>query len=181
METRQLIVDDDILLKEVEMQDAEVIFNTIVDERSYMDEWLPFVEITQDLSFTRKYIESYLDSDKVDLTCIILYKQQFAGIIGLKDTDFDNKKTEIGYWLSESFQHKGIVTRSGKTLLNYIFNEIELNRVQLKAATENIKSQAVAERLGFTLEGIERDGELHSRGFVDLMVFGLLKKDWILC
>jgi ribosomal-protein-serine acetyltransferase len=125
------------------------------------------------------FVENYLESDRTDLTCVIIYQQQFAGIIGLKDTDFDNKKTEIGYWLSESFQHKGIITRSAKILINYIFNEMELNRVQLKAATENYKSQAVAERLGFTQEGIERDGELHSRGFVDLMVFGMLKIDWL--
>ena len=88
-----------------------------------------------------------------------------------------NKKTEIGYWLSESFQHKGIITQSGKALINYAFNEMNLNRIQLKAATGNLKSQQVAERLGFTKEGIERDGELHMRGFVDLVVFSLLKAD----
>jgi RimJ/RimL family protein N-acetyltransferase len=36
----------------------------------------------------------------------------------------------------------------------------------------------VAERLGFELEGIERDGELHSRGYIDLAVYSLLKKDF---
>lgn len=35
----------------------------------------------------------------------------------------------------------------------------------------------MAKRLGFTVEGIERDGELHSHGFVDLKVFSLLKED----
>jgi len=179
MTTRQLIVDEDIVLKELELNDVESIFNTIVNERAYLDEWLPFVEITKEISFTQMFVENYLESDRTDLTCVVLYQQQFAGIIGLKDADFDNKKTEIGYWLSESFQHKGIITRSAKILINYIFNEMDLNRVQLKAATENFKSQAVAERLGFTREGIERDGELHSRGFVDLMVFGLLKRDWL--
>lgn len=179
MATRQLIIDEDIVLRELELNDVDSIFNTIVNERSYLDEWLPFVEITKEISFTQMFVENYLDSDKSDLTCVVIYKQQFAGIIGLKDTDFDNKKTEIGYWLSESFQHKGIITRSAKIFIDYVFNEMELNRVQLKAATENYKSQAVAKRLGFTQEGIERDGELHNRGFVDLMVFGLLKRDWL--
>ena len=54
---------------------------------------------------------------------------------------------------------------------------MNLHRIQLKAATKNFKSQAVAKRLGFTVEGIERDGELHSHGFVDLKVFSLLKED----
>jgi len=84
-------------------------------------------------------------------------------LVGLKDTDLINNKTEIGYWLSESFQHKGIITRSCKGLMDYAFKILGMNRVQLKAATENFKSQRVAERLGLSLEGIERDGELHDR------------------
>ena len=55
---------------------------------------------------------------------------------------------------------------------------MKMNRVQLKAGTENVRSRAVAERLGFALEGIERDGELHSRGYIDLAVYSLLKKDF---
>lgn len=97
---------------------------------------------------------------------------------GTERSDYDNSKVEIGYWISEKFQHLGIITLSCKTLIKYAFDKLEFNRIQLKAATENIKKPTrVAERLGFTFEGIERDGELHKRGFVDLVVFGLLKKD----
>jgi ribosomal-protein-serine acetyltransferase len=174
----RLYVDNDILLKEIGLEDVESIFYTIDSEREYMAEWLPFVELTQDISFTRQFVQNYLDAEEKDLTCVVYYKQQFVGLVGLKDTDYDNLKVEIGYWLSESFQHQGIITRSCKALIDYSFNELQMNRIQLKAATGNVKSQAVAERLGFTREGIERDGELHSRGFVDLVIFGLLQKDW---
>lgn len=179
MRSREIFVDENIQLKEIGLEDVENIFNTIVTDRNYLQVWLPFVEITQDISFTRKFVESYLDSDRTDLTFVIFHQGKFAGIIGLKDTDLDNQKTEIGYWLSELSQHKGILTRSCKALIHYIFNEMKLNRVQITVATENIKSQAVADRLGFTREGIQRDGELHSRGFVDLVVYGLLKREWI--
>ena len=62
-------------------------------------------------------------------------------------------------------------------MIDYIFDVMNLNRIQLKAANGNLKSQRVAERLGFLQEGIERDGELHNRGFVDLVVFSLLNSD----
>jgi ribosomal-protein-serine acetyltransferase len=174
---RKIVVNDEILLKEIGLDDVEVIFNTIDNERSYLEKWLPFVKLTREISFTLGFVENYLNSDKTDLTCAIYFQHQFAGIIGLKDTDLYNKKTEIGYWLSESFQHRGIITHSCNSLINYAFNGMNLNRVQLKAATGNLKSQRVAERLGFVKEGIERDGELHSYGFVDLVVYSLLKAD----
>ena len=173
----EILVDKDILLRVVEPKDAAPIFNTIDNERDYLKEWLPFVEETQDISYTKTFIEHTIAADSSDLTFNISYKNEFVGIIGLKDTDMGNRKTEIGYWLSEKFQHKGIVTRSCMALIEYAFNEMNIHRIQLKAATQNFKSQAVAERLGFILEGIERDGELHSYGFVDLKVFSLLKED----
>ena len=173
----KLIVNEDITLKEIDLDDVESIFNSIVMDRDYLDEWLPFVSQTQEISNTLQFVTDYLNSDRLNLTCTIWYQHQFAGIVGLKDTDLENKKTEIGYWLSSSFQHKGIITLSCKALIKYIFEELELNRIQLKAATGNIKSQRVAQRLGFIHEGIEREGELHNRGFVDLVVFSLLVTD----
>jgi ribosomal-protein-serine acetyltransferase len=173
----EIIVDKDIRLKIVGIEDAESIFNTINRERKYLEEWLPFVEDTRDISYTKAFIEHSTAAISSNYTFTISYHNHFAGVIGFKDTDFNNKKTEIGYWLSESFQHKGIITRSCKALINYAFDKMDMNRIQIKAAEENQKSRNVAERLGFTCEGIERDGELHSRGFVDLVIYSLLKAE----
>lgn len=174
----KLHVDYNIYLKEIELADAAEIYQTIDKQREYLSEWLPFVEITQDIRFTQNFIKSYLKSDRVDKTFIILFDNEFVGLIGLKDTDTENFKTEIGYWLSEPFQHKGIITKSCKTILNYAFYDMDMHRIKITVATENYKSQKVAERLGFTKEGIERDGELHTRGFVDLVVYGLLRDEF---
>jgi ribosomal-protein-serine acetyltransferase len=54
---------------------------------------------------------------------------------------------------------------------------MNLNRIQLKAAIGNIKSRNVARHLGFREEGTERESELHQRGFVDLVVYSLLKAE----
>ena len=169
-------MDDQILMKEIDEGEVVNIFNAIDAERDYLSEWLPFVEKTVDIEFTRGFVNSYLYSDKKNVTFAIYFEQRFAGLIGLKDTDETNKKTEIGYWLSSGFQHKGVVTKCCKALIAYAFENMKMNRVQLKAGTENVRSRAVAERLGFELEGIERDGEWHSRGYIDLAVYSLLKK-----
>lgn len=176
-ESRVIVVDTDIRLKEIGLEDVESIFNTIINERDYLSEWLPFVELTREISFTRSFIEGYLNSDKLDLTFAIFYQNLFVGLIGLKDTDLDNRKTEIGYWISKVYQHKGIITSSCKLLINFVFEEMNINRIQIKIAKGNLKSLRIPKRLGFTREGIEREGELHSRGFVNLVIFSLLKAE----
>lgn len=177
MQCCKLIVDEEICLKEIEYEDAGIIFKIIDSERNYMSEWLPFTDYTVEISDTQKYINSLIANGTNTLTFCILHNNSFAGLVGFKDPDYDNKKTEIGYWLSEKHQHKGIITRSCRKLIEFAFTELDMNRIQLKVATENVKSKKVALRLGFKHEGIERDGELHKSGFVDLDVYSLLKKE----
>jgi len=165
-------------LKKIGWEDVETIFNTIVGEREYLREWLPFVDETRDISYTRTFVQSIIESPINEQVYTIFFQNKFVGLVGTKDTDMGNKKTEIGYWLSEKFQRKGIMTKSCKTLTDKLFKEFNINRIQIKVADQNLKSQLVATRLGFKKEGIEREGELHKRGFVDLIVFGLLKKEW---
>ena len=109
---------------------------------------------------------------------MILYEGAFAGLVGFRDTDRANRKTEIGYWLSESFQHKGIVTQAVQSLLTFAFGELAMNRVQIRCAVGNAPSRSIPLRLGFQFEGVERAGELFPDGqYLDLEVYGMLKDE----
>ncbi|RNC86384.1 MAG: N-acetyltransferase [Winogradskyella sp.] len=175
-----LNVDSNIELREIQLSDASIIFNTIDNQRTYLGEWLPFVATTTGINDIEAFINSVLNptQDKCDYTFTISYNTNFAGIISLKDTDMQNKKTEIGYWLSQDFQGKGIVSKSVETLCDFAFNEMHLNRIQIKCAVENVKSKQIPERLGFQFEGIERDGELLTGNrYTDLAVYSKLSND----
>ena len=87
-----LKVDDKILLKEIGLEEVDAIYNTIDRDRKYLEEWLPFVDQTRETANTRQFVENYLNSDRIDGTFAIYYRNDFAGIIGIKDTDLDNKK-----------------------------------------------------------------------------------------
>ena len=81
-------------------------------------------------------------------------------------------------WLSREFLGRGIMTRSVRTLCDFAFRELDINRIQIKCAVANTASRNIPQRLGFQLEGIERAGELLSGGvFTDLAVYSRLKGD----
>lgn len=176
----ELTIANNILLRNISQEYAEDIFKTINSQRSYLREWLPFIDKTTDLIDTVSYIESVENAhyEQKDEVFVILCDGKFAGIIGFKLTDKDNMKTEIGYWLSDEMQGKGIVTRSCKELLRYAFVELNLNRVQIKTAVGNHKSKRIPKKLGFKFEGIERDGELLNCGFTDIEVYSLLRSEF---
>jgi ribosomal-protein-serine acetyltransferase len=176
----RIIVNENISLKQIELSDAADIFHTIDTQREYLSEWLPFVPMTLDVSDTENFISSIYSGpeESRELVFVIHFQKQFAGLIGFKNTDSLNQKTEIGYWLSESFQKKGIITESLRTLINYAFEELEMNRIEIRCAVGNIASKNIPQRLGFQLEGIEREGELLSnKTFTDLERYSLLRND----
>ncbi len=65
-----------------------------------------------------------------------------------------------------------------KEVINFAFTELKMNRVQIRCAIGNVKSEKIPQRLNFKFEGIERDGELLPDGkFTDLEVYSLLKSE----
>jgi len=162
------------------LSDAHDIFHTIDSQRAYLGRWLPFVAYTKKLSDSEKFIESVVNTPEDRFEHIFTIRKQngFVGLIGFRDTDPINKKTEIGYWLSQPFQKQGIVTQSVRRLVEFAFDHMEINRIQIRCAVGNVASQKIPETLGFKFEGVEREGELLAGNvFADLMVYSKLKSD----
>lgn len=173
-------VDRDIELRQLEKSDSSDIFHTIDSQREYLGKWLPFVDFTKEIRDSETFVDSVVNApeDRFELVFTIRKQDCFIGLIGFKGTDRLNRKTEIGYWLSEGYQKQGVVTKSVEKLCAYAFNELGINRVQIKCAVENHPSRNIPKRLGFKSEGIERDGELLTGSiFTDIEVYSKLKKD----
>ena len=110
--------------------------------------------------------------------CGIRYNGSLVGMIGLPYIDWGNSETSIGYFLSEQDQGKGIVTRSVRALRDYLFKEMNINRIVIQVAENNLRSIAIPSRLGFTQEGIKRDGQWLYDHYENLLVFSMLKREW---
>ncbi len=174
---KEITVNECITLRPLQTDDANDIFQTIHSQRDYLRPWLPFVDFTQQISDTEIFIQSTFDNKEIIFT--LRYQNDFAGLIGFKDIDTQNKKIEVGYWLSFPFQKKGIVSLSLQAIINHAFTNMDMNRIQIKCAVQNIPSNRIPQRLNFRFEGIERDGELLSDGnFTDLNIYSILRKDW---
>ena len=78
----------------------------------------------------------------------IWHKGRLAGVIGYDSIDWENRTTEVGYWLGEEHQGKGLVSAACRALVDHAFFELGLNRVVISCATENKRSCAIPERLG---------------------------------
>ena len=173
--------DSNITLYKIRMKSAGDIYESIERSRDFLGEWLPFVDHTLSVTDTERFISSLRKFDDIrgDLVFEIRVDSMLSGLIGLKEIDHMNRKAEIGYWLDRNFSGKGIMIRSCQALINHSFNELEMNRLTIRCAMENLRSCNIPKQLGFTFEGIERDGEILRGRHLDLKVYSLLKKEWL--
>lgn len=176
-----LMVNDKIHLDLLKYAHAPIIFETIEQNRNYLRKWLPFVDQTRKLRDTQLFVKQITKNQNKnqDYIFTIWYQGAFAGLVGFKDTDPVNNKTEIGYWLAENMQGKGIITLSVRKLVDFAFRNLERNRIQIKVATGNTKSAAIPERVGFLFEGTERHGERNGNYYHDLEIYSMLRTEWI--
>jgi ribosomal-protein-serine acetyltransferase len=171
---------DDAELILLETRHAQEIYTLIDRNRERLRRWLTFVDHSNSADTERAFIKNGLHQFANDqgFHCGIVYKGKLAGNIGMLPVDLRNRSTEIGYWLDQDAEGKGLVTTACRAFLDHCFNQMNLNRVVIRTAPGNERSQAVAKRLGAIHEGTQRQSiELQGR-FIDQEVFSLLKQDW---
>jgi ribosomal-protein-serine acetyltransferase len=172
-------IDEETELKLLEVEHAEELFALTDSCRNYLREWLPWVDETKTVEDTKSFIESSLKFSANDGFSVgIWYKGRIAGCVAYHTIDWDNRSTSIGYWLGKNFQGRGLMTKACGAMVHHALDELNLNRVEIRCAVGNFKSRAVPERLGFTKEGTLRERQWLYAHFVDLVVYGLLARDW---
>ncbi|MBO9201543.1 MULTISPECIES: GNAT family N-acetyltransferase [Niastella] len=173
-------VDNTLEMVLIDNQHAETLYQLVKLNRQHLREWLPWVDHMRSVEDFRKYINSSKQryANHTEMGYVIMAGQVMVGRVGMYNIDLTNKSASIGYWLDKEWMGKGIITRCCKAIIEEGFSYLLLNRIEIRAATANSKSQAIPERLGFKREGIIRQGEFVNNQFVDLYVYSMLKEEW---
>lgn len=176
----KLKVDDSIALELIDYHHAETLYLLVKENRLHLREWLPWVDHMRTVDDFRRYINSSKQRyvNHLEIGYVVMANHVMIGRLGLYNIDLVNKSASIGYWLDKEWRGKGIITRCCKAVIEEGFTRLHLNRIEIRAAIENYKSQAIPERLGFIKEGVIRQGEFVNNQFIDLNVYSLLKEDW---
>jgi ribosomal-protein-serine acetyltransferase len=167
-------------IRPIQESNTEELFSLVDRNRQYLRGWLPWLDGNTSLADSQAFIhlskEQHISNRGFQAGA--WYKGELAGIIGYHPIDWQNRIVMIGYWLGQEYQGKGIMSAACRSLTSYAFDEYNLNRVEIKCATGNAKSCAIPERLGFTKEGIIREGEWLYDHFVDLVIYSMLARQW---
>ncbi|MGW3488505.1 GNAT family N-acetyltransferase [Streptomyces sp. NPDC001054] len=104
---------------------------------------------------------------------------RLLGATGLNRTDWRGLVSEVGYWVGPWARRRGVAVGATRAVAGWLLGERGFERLELRAATGNHASQAVAERAGFVREGVLRNaGHVHE-GRVDTVLYSLIPSDGV--
>ena len=182
MNGKSLFINKNLELRLPEKEFAQTLFQIVENQRTYLEKWLPWVEKTTCEKDSLKFLKSSIlfNNGGQKLTTFIFYEKKLVGSVAFVKIDKVNRAAEIGYWLSENMQGEGIVTQSCERLIKYGFEKMNLHRIEINVAPENLKSLAIPQKLGFHHEGTIRESLFFNDKFYDGERFSLLKREWII-
>ncbi len=172
-------VSEGLLLRNYVEEDAAVLFQTVQENRAHLRPWLKWVDGTQKEAHSLEYIRAARQEqyDQQSIAFGIFKNGQLIGGLGMHQWDQKLRKAQMGYWLAKAAEGQGLLSQCAGVFLDYLFDQIQLNKVELHYLPANTRSDAVGKRLGFKVEGILRDSFLMNGTLQDLVIAGLLKRE----
>jgi RimJ/RimL family protein N-acetyltransferase len=145
--------DDAVQLRQWADEDAAEIMRCCSDP--LVPRYIPIIPMPYSLSDAEQFIErSRTPSDELNLA-VAGHSGELFGAIGVS-IQSDSGIAEIGYWLAPEARGRGLATRALRLLSVWTLRETDIARLQLQTDVENLASQAVATRAGFTREAVLR-------------------------
>ncbi|MGZ3096924.1 GNAT family N-acetyltransferase [Streptomyces sp. H72] len=173
-------LDERAQLRPLEPWQAPEFLAHIDRARPLVDPWIPWASLTTDLASVRSTLQRYSDLSSSDSGRI--YGIWLDGVLvgGVMFTRFDASSgvCEIGCWLEEAGQGRGLVTRACRALIDWAFTERGMSRVEWWVASGNTRSIASARRLGMTRDGVLRQRYPYRGVRHDSEVWSVLAQEW---
>ena len=175
-----LLENDVVLLRPVELSDIEAIVEAANDKRIW--EHMSVNLLTKEA--VEKYVANAIVERKsqVSYMFVIIDKKtnSVVGCTSFLDISMAHKRLEIGAtWLNPAVWRTQINTNCKYLLLKYCFEQLKLNRVQIKTGHENLRSQKAIERIGAVKEGILRNHMIRKEGIIrHTVMYSIIKEEW---
>lgn len=170
-----------VILKPMEKTDIEGIFEVAI----HSEIWSYLSVTLKTFSDVQKYVETALKNKEsgTEFPFVIIDPKTNKIIGSTKFMAIDPKHhhLEIGFtWLTPAYWRTAMNTNCKYLLLQYCFEVLHLNRVQIKTDYENIRAQKAIERIGAQKEGILRNHMIRKDGTTrDTVMYSVINEDWV--
>jgi RimJ/RimL family protein N-acetyltransferase len=168
-----------VRLRRYRKSDVPVVLE-LVNDAEIRECLMPGIALPYSLEEEDKWFETHAKEPKVKFSFAIERKSDnaYLGGCGWNDIDWKNRRAVVGIFLAREYCGQGLGTSAMSVLVDFLFKEMNINKVALHVYSFNKRAIRSYEKLGFKTEGVRR-AELFRKGeFHDIVDMGLLSSEW---
>jgi RimJ/RimL family protein N-acetyltransferase len=177
------ITTDRFELRRFNRRDTDRLTAAVRSSLPELQRWLPWAHPGYDRDEAAGYVRestlSWREGRAFDFS--IRSRTESTGHLGnisVWQVSRMGRSGEIGYWIRTDQAGNGIATEVTRAMLTVGFEHLGFHKVNLRIAVGNRASERVAEKLGFTKEGVLREELLIQGRWVDHTLYSLLEHEW---
>lgn len=174
------IETDRMILRKFNMTDVEDMYNNWAndDDVTRFITWPSHKNIEETKKVVSNFIEEYTNADCYQWCIEYKETNEAVGSIAVVHMNEGIEAVEVGYCIGKAFWNKNITTEAMHAVMEFLFEEVGVNRIEAKHDTKNPASGKVMSKCGLKPEGIMRQGGKNNTGICDTAVYAMLKEDW---
>jgi RimJ/RimL family protein N-acetyltransferase len=171
------LTDGVVTLRAHRMTDAPALAEAVRESIATVGRWQDWCHADYDTAAGESWIatcrQSWLMGDGCELLIVDARTDRLLGGMGVNQRNREHRFANLGYWVRESAQGKGIARRAARLAIRFAFDSVGVTRLEVVVAHDNIPSRRTAERIGGKLEGMLRN-RLYVKGSpVDAAMYSL--------
>lgn len=162
---------------------------TADDAQAMFDHWANDEAVTRYLTWqphkspaeTRQLLELWCASYETPSTYnwVMEFEGTPIGNISVVKLSETSEFAELGYCMGRAFWNRGLMSEAAKAVIDFLFSEVGVHRVEISHAVQNPASGRVAQKCGLTFEGTKRESFRAASGeFFDISFYGITRSEW---
>lgn len=166
-----------VSLREVRKEDLNLFqeYRNVYDDSKNYRTWKPLTSWNQEW-----YWNNVINSDNHVVFAIIEKSSlKIVGECRISYIDWMRRKGEVGILIGGLYRGKGYAEEALRLLFDFAFNRMNLHRLEAQVDIQNTASSTLFSSLGFVQEGIIREANYYDGSYHDILIFGLLDREFI--
>lgn len=176
----QRIETDRLILRRYKIEDADAMYKNWASDSEVTKflTWQPHSSVDVSRSIIEDWLKEYSD-EKYYQWAIVLKDNgnEPIGGISVVHMNEDISMVHIGYCLGRAWWRRGIMSEALKAVMDFMFDTVEVDRVESRHDPRNPNSGKVMQKCGMKYEGTLRSADRNNQGICDACYYALLRSE----
>lgn len=177
--TFPILTTERLILRELIPGDAEAVFRIRGDyEVTRYNSGAAYERIDQAADLIAAIAQGYQNEMELRWGITFRGEDTVIGMCGFNYWMRRDYRASVGYDLARAYWGQGVMTEAMQAVISFGFERMKLNRIEADADGRNTASHRVLEKIGFRVEGVQRQQFFEAGDFHDLVLFSLLRQEF---